>query len=229
MAKKSDATEEKIQAVEEALSKTELFIEKNQKIIMIAVGVIIVVLLGYFGFKKFYLAPREKEAQSQMFMAQIYFEQDAFDKALNGDGNNVGFLSIMDDYSITKSAELAHYYAGICYLKKGQFEKAIEYLEDFSSDDEFIGPMALGAIGDANIELGKTDQALKYYIKAAEKRKNDLTSPNFYLKAGWTYEKKGDYKNALDIYKKIQTEFPKSAVAREIDRYIARAEGMLEK
>ncbi|MCK9617910.1 MAG: tetratricopeptide repeat protein [Lentimicrobiaceae bacterium] len=228
MAKKTDATEEKIQAVEDALGKTELFIEKNRKIISIVIGIILVVLLGYFGFKKFYLAPREKEAQSQMFMAEKYFEQDSLDKALNGDGNYSGFLKIIEDYSITKSANLAHYYTGICFLKKGQFEKAIDYLEDFNGDDEFVAPMAVGALGDAYMELGKTDKALAYYIKAAEKKTNDLTSPAFYFKVALTYEKMKDYQKALDTYKKIQTEFPKSAVARDIERYIARAEGMLE-
>lgn len=171
MAKKTDKTEERIVAVEEAFSKTEQFIEKNQKIILIVVGAIIVVVLGYFGFKRIYLAPREKEAQSQMFMAEKYFETDSLTKALKGDGNYLGFLDIIDQYKFTRSANLSHYYAGICYLKKGEFQNAIDQLNKFSSGDELVGPMAIGAIGDAYMELNNTDKAIDYYLKAANKKR----------------------------------------------------------
>jgi tetratricopeptide (TPR) repeat protein len=226
MAKKADNTEEKIQVVEEALGKTELFIEKNQKLLTIIIGAIVLIVLGYFGFQRFYIAPREKEAQSQMFMAQKYFEQDSLKKALNGDGNYLGFLSIIDDYSMTSAANLSHYYAGIIYLKQGDFNTAIKQLKKFSSDDEFIGPMATGAIGDAYMELKDTQKAIDSYLKAADQKKNDLTSPQFLLKAGWALELAGNYSKAAETYKRIQKDFPTSMESRDIEKYIARAEGM---
>ena len=229
MAKKIDKTEERIVAVEEAFSKTEQFIEKNQKLILILVGAIIIVVLGYFGFKRLYLAPREKEAQSQMFMAEIYFETDSLTKALKGDGNYLGFLDIIDQYKFTKSANLSHYYAGICYLKKGEFQNAIDQLGDFSSGDEMIAPMAIGAIGDAFMELNNTDKAIDYYLKAADKRKNDLTSPMFLMKAGMAYELEGKNDLALKTYMRIKTEFARTNEGRDIDKYIARLNGLLKK
>jgi len=229
MAKKIDKTEERIVAVEEAFSKTEQFIEKNQKIILIVVGAIILVVLGYFGFKRLYLAPREKEAQSQMFMAEKYFEMDSLTRALKGDGNYLGFLDIMDQYKFTKSANLSHYYAGICYLKKGEFQNAIDHLSDFSSDDELIGPMAIGALGDAYLELNNTDKAIDCYLKAADKRKNDLTSPMFLMKAGMACELAGKNDLALKTYMRIKTEFSRTNEGREIDKYIARLNGLVKK
>lgn len=226
MAKKADNTEEKIQVVEEALGRTELFIEKNQKLLTIIIGAIVLVVLGYFGFQRFYIAPREKEAQSQMFMAQKYFEQDSLKKALNGDGNYLGFLSIIDDYSMTTAANLSHYYAGLIYLKQGDFNTAITQLKKFSSDDEFIGPMATGAIGDAYMELKDTKKAIDYYLKAADQKTNDLTSSQFLLKAGWALELSGDYNKAAETYKRIQKEFPKSMESRDIEKYIARSEAL---
>jgi tetratricopeptide (TPR) repeat protein len=177
MAKKIDNTEEKIHAVEEALSKSEKFIEKNQKILTIIIGSAIVIVLGVFAFQKLYIAPREKAAQGQMFMAQKYFESDSLNKALNGDANFPGFLTVIDEYGMTKAANLSKYYAGIIYLKQGKYEDAISYLKKFDSDDEFVGPMATGAIGDANLELGKKDEAVDYYLKAASQQTNDLTTP----------------------------------------------------
>jgi len=229
MAKKIDKTEERIVAVEEAFSKTEQFIERNQKIILIVVGAMILVVLGYFGFKRLYVAPREKEAQTQMFMAEKYFEMDSLTKALKGDGNYLGFLDIIDQYKFTKSANLSHYYAGICYLKKGEFQNAIDQLSDFSTGDELVAPMAIGATGDAYMELNNTGKAIDYYLKAADKRKNELTSPLFLMKAGMAYELEGKNDQALITYTRIKTEFPKSNEGRDIDKYIARVNGFLKK
>jgi tetratricopeptide (TPR) repeat protein len=229
MAKNIDKTEERIVAVEEAFSKTEQFIEKNQKIILIVVGAIVLVVLGYFGFKKLYVAPREKEAQSQMFMAEKYFEMDSLTKALKGDGNYLGFLDIMDQYKFTKSANLSHYYAGICYLKKGEFQNAINQLSDFSSDEELVAPFAIGAMGDAYMELNNTDKAIDYYLKAADKRKNDLSSPVFLMKAAMACELAGKNDLALKNYLRIKTEFPRSNEGREIDKYISRLSGSVKK
>lgn len=227
--KKVDKTEERIVAVEEAFSKTEQFIEKYQKIIIIVIAVIIVVVLGFFGFRRFYLAPQEKEAQGQMFMAEKYFEQDSLKKALNGDGQYLGFLAIIDEYGITKSANLAHYYAGICYLKLGQFENALTQLDKFKADDEVVGPMAKGAMGDAHMELKQAEKAAGLYMEAAEMRKNDFTSPLFLMKAAWAYEEMANLEKALSIYKRIKEEYPRSNEGREVDKYISYTEGLLKK
>ncbi len=229
MAKKTDKTEDRIVAVEEAFSKTEQFIERNQKIILIVIGVIVVVVLGFFGFKRFYLGPKEKEAQAQMFMAEKYFESDSLNKALNGDGNYPGFLDIIDQYGITQSGDLAHYYAGICYLKKGEFDKAIEHLKKFKSKDEMVSTMAKGAIGDAYMELKDTQKALEYYLKAAEDKKNDFTTPLFLMKAGLTYEELGKYDEALKLYQRIKSDYIRSNEGREIEKYIGRAQGLAKK
>jgi len=228
MAKKSTRAEENIQAVEEALSKTEHFIESNQNPILIGIGILVVVILAYLGFNQFYLKPQEVKAQEQVFMAEKYFEMDSLNLALNGDGLYPGFLDILDDYKWTKPANLANYYAGIIYMKKGEFETAIGYLESFDGDDELVQPMAIGAIGDCYLELGDPDKAVNYYLEAANVSVNDLTSPPFLMKAGWTYEINGEYGKAAETYKKIKTEFSKSQEARDIDKFIAHAEGMIK-
>ncbi|MFA6949504.1 MAG: tetratricopeptide repeat protein [Lentimicrobiaceae bacterium] len=226
MAKKSDNTEEKIMAVEEALSKTEIYIEKNQKMLSIILGAIALIVLGYFGFQRFILVPREKEAQSQMFMAEKYFEQDSLRLALNGDGSYPGFLSIIDDYSMTKSAKLAHYYTGIIYLNEGKYQDAIDHLEKFNTKDVMLAPMAKGAIGDAYMEMGKKDLAAEQYLKAADTYKNDFTTPVFLQKAAWAYEDAGKKDKALEIYNKIKTEYPRSAEARDVDKIITNLKGL---
>jgi tetratricopeptide (TPR) repeat protein len=211
-----------LEELESALTRTEQFIEDNQKIITYVAGGIIILVAAYLGFNKFYLQPKGDEALSQMFMAENYFEKDSFNLAINGDGNYLGFLDIIDDYGMTKSANRAKYYAGISYLNLGEFENAIEYLNDFESDDLLLAPVAEGAKGDAYLELGENDKALKQYKKAYSVSDNELTTPVYMMKAATLLESMDELEDALDLYKGIKEKYPTSTEGSSIDRYIAR-------
>jgi tetratricopeptide (TPR) repeat protein len=228
MSKKKIEDNEPIVDVQEVYSKTEHFVENNKKPLMIVVLAAIVIIGGYFGYKKMIIAPMELEAQSAMFMAEKYFEQDSLQKAVNGDGLNYGFVDIVDEFGGTKSANLAHYYLGICYRNMGEFEMAIEELESFSSDDIMISAVALGAIGDSYMELNDIDKAISYYEKAAAHNANTLTSPMYLFKAGIAYEDNQDFASANKKYKAIKTDYPDSREAQTIDKYIARAEAYIK-
>jgi tetratricopeptide (TPR) repeat protein len=212
-------------AVVDVISKSEQFIEKNQKIILIVIAAILILVGGYFGYKKFYAEPRQETASSEMFAAEQYFKNDDLDKALNGDGKHLGFIAIIDKYGSTKSGNLANFYAGSAYLSKGEYQKAINYLEDFSSKDVFLSTQAKAMIGDCYMELNKTNDAIKFYEKALSNT-NDMTTPFVLFKLGLAYEISKDNKKALESYKRIKTEFPTSMEAREIDKYITRIENL---
>jgi tetratricopeptide (TPR) repeat protein len=229
MAEKKEQTTATTEGVAHALSSVELFFENNKKIITIVLAAIVVLIGGFYLYKKAYVGPMEKEAQEQMFMAERYFERDSFNLALNGDGNNWGFLKIIDEYGITSSANLAHYYAGICYLHLGKFQEAIDQLKKFHSSDKLIRPISYGAMGDAYAELGDYKKALKYYHKAAHKGDNDFTAPIYLMKAAGICELQKNYNEALEIYQTIKKEYPRSTEARLIDKYITRAELLLKK
>jgi len=222
MAKKKTPKEDNLQELESALTKTEQFIEDNQNIITYVVGGIILVVAAYLGFNKFYLQPKEDEALSQMFMAENYFEKDSFNLAINGDGNYLGFLDIIDDYGITKSANRAKYYTGISYLHLGQYEDAIDYLKSFKTKDLLLAPIAEGAQGDAFLELGETEAALKQYKKAYTMSDNELTAPIYMMKAANLLESMDELEDALALYKDIKEEYPTSTEGANIDKYIAR-------
>ena len=225
--KKSQAPD-KLEDVESALSRTERYIEDNQKPLTIIILVLVALVIAFMGYKRFILMPAEKDAQSQMFMAERYFEQDSFNLALYGDGNNIGMLDIIDDYGITKSSELAHYYAGISFLHLGEFELAIEQLEKFSSDDKMISLIAIGAIGDAYLELDEPLKAIGYYEKAATTEDNVFVSPIYLMKAGQVYESQEKFQKALETYQKIKDNYPESQEAEDIEKYIAKAKLMIK-
>lgn len=224
MAKKKAQKDDNLQELESALTKTEHFIEENQKPITYIVGAIVLVVIAFLSFSKFYMQPRQQEAQSQMFMAENYFEKDSFNLAINGDGNYLGFLDIIDDYGMTKSANLAKYYTGISFLYLEQYEDALDYLNDFDTDDLLLGPIAEGAKGDAELELGNTDAALKHYKKAYSMNDNELTSPVYMMKAANLLESMDELEDALAIYQEIKEKYPDSNEGRNIEKYISRVE-----
>ncbi len=210
------------EGVESALTRTERFIEENQKSIIRVVTVLLALTAIFLGVKRFYLLPRDNEARSQMFVAEQYFETDSFNLALYGDGNYSGFIEIMEDYGLTKAANLCQYYAGICYLRLGEFEDALSYLKKFHSRDKMVAPVAEGAKGDAYIELGDMQKGLNYYLRAADKSKNNFTTPIYLMKAAQVHENLQEYGKAIDLYTEIKSEFPDFARNNNIDKYIAR-------
>lgn len=226
MSKNTAENEDLIVDVQEVYSKTETFIENNKKAILIVLVVVIGIPLAYLANNKFRIAPMELEAQSKMFMAEKYFEQDSLQLAINGSGEHYGFIEIADEFSGTKSANLAHYYLGICYRNIGEYEMAIDELKSFSSDDIMISAIALGAIGDSYMELGDLDAGINYYGKAVAHGGNNLTSPIYLFKAGIACEDAQDYSAAADNYNKIKADFPDSREAQTIDKYIARVEAL---
>lgn len=221
--------DQRLENIEETLTKTEQFIFSNQKNISVVVFIVVIAIVGYFAYNKYYVAPKSMEASKQMFAAQRYFELDSLDKALYGDGNISGFLEIVEEFGSTKPGNLANYYAGMCFLNKKDYKQAISFLEDFNGDDHLIAPMATGAIGDANLELGDQKKAVAFYLEAANQDDNNFTAPLFLLKAGNVYELMGKYDDAITTYQRIKTSFAKSKEARNIDKYIARAETLKNK
>ena len=213
---------ENLEEVEHALTTAERFFEANSKIITMIFGAAVVIALLFLATHRFYSLPREAKAKEQIFAAEQYFEKDSFKLALNGDGNFPGFLDIISDYGRTPAGKLARYYAGVSELHLGKYKEAIDFLEDFKTDDLLLGPVAVGATGDAYSELGNREKAVKLYMKAAELNPNAFTSPVYYLKAGILYEALGTKDKALEAYKAIKDKYAESEQGRSIDKYISR-------
>jgi tetratricopeptide (TPR) repeat protein len=223
MAKETKPTQiENLEEVEHALTTAERFFETNSKIISIVFGVAVVIALILLATHRYYSLPREAKAKEQLFTAEQYFEKDSFKLALNGDGNFPGFLDIIHDYSSTAAGNLAQYYAGVSNLHIGKYKDAISYLEDFKTNDLLLGPVSIGAQGDAYSELGEKEKAVKLYLEAAKLNSNAFTSPLYFLKAGNTYEALGTKDKALETYQIIKEKYSESEQGRIIDKYIAR-------
>ena len=225
MAKKEESKDlmENPEVIAERLEGAEHWIEQHPKIVFGILGAIILVVGGYFGFR-YWVGTQEAQAQKDMFQAIRYFESDSLNLAVNGDGNNLGFLQIIDDYRFTQASKLANFYVGAIYLKQGKFKPAILYLEDFSSTDLLVQARAYSLIGDAHMELKEYDDAAKFYMKAADYKANKFFSPTYLMKAALAYEKLNQNDKAKEAYQQIIDQYWNSSEYQNARKYKARLE-----
>lgn len=216
------------------VEKARGFWEDYNKPVTYIGSAIILLIAGWMIYKYMFKIPKEEKGNDIIFVTQKYFTDftNATDsskaliaaKVLNGDGTNPGALKIINNYSGTTAANLCEYYAGACYLHLGQFDKAVKFLKKFDAGDATqIESHALGMLGDANAELNKNDEALSYYKKAANVNKeDDFTSSEFLFRAALFAEATGKTKEAIELFKKVKTDYPLSEKAADVDRYLAK-------
>ncbi|PCJ98272.1 MAG: hypothetical protein COA50_01825 [Flavobacteriaceae bacterium] len=230
LAEHNSATAEVFSTLDESASRSEEWVSKNQNYILGIIGVVALVVLGYLAYTQFVQNPKEASAANEMYYPQQYFDQainiggaqrdSLYNLALNGADGKYGFLDIIEEYSGTNAANLANYSAGMAYLNMQKYQEAINYLEDFSSDDEVLGALAKGGLGDAFVQLDQADDALGYYEKAIRHSNNEYTAPKYLYKAGVTALDLGQKEKALGYFQRIKNEFSSSDEAATIDVFI---------
>lgn len=228
----NSTTAEVFSTLDESASRSEQWVARNQNYILGIIGVIAIGVLGYLAYNQFITKPKIASAANELFYPQQYFDQalnsatekdSLYNLALNGGEGKYGFLDIIDEYKGTPAANLGNYYAGMSYLHMQQYDEAIRYLEQFSSNDAMLGPLALGGIGDAFMQLGQATDAISYYEKAINHNENDYTTPRFLYKAGVTALELGDSNKALQYFERVKEDYSTSTEAGTIDAFIGMA------
>jgi TolA-binding protein len=221
----ADTKKTTVQEVDESkvIEKAKDFWSRFSKPIIYAGSAVILVAGGWLGYKNFIAAPKEKKANEAISRAQSYFAKDSLDLALNGDGANAGFLKVIKNYGGTDAANLAHYYAGAIYLRKEDFNNAIKYLKDFSTDATQVQSAAWRMLGDAYMSTGKKEEGVSYYLKAGKLNdKDEFTSSENLFRAAMAYESMGKLKEAGEVLQSIKQKYPKSEKGMAVDKYLAR-------
>lgn len=212
-------------ALREKIQDSEVFFEKNKKIITYVGGGIVLAILAFFFFK--YQKDQSNEtAQGEMYNAVFAWEKDSLKTALEGDKTNRGLLEVADEYSGTDAGNLASYYAGVAFLKEGKFDEAIEQLGNFKSSDYLLQGLAYSLIGDAYMEKNELPEAINYYKKAANYNPNEAFTPGYLMKLGLAYELNKEFKSASGAYDQLIKDYPASTQVREAKKYMAKAEGL---
>lgn len=219
-----EQNEEKNTEVSGVIAKTQEFIEKNKKALIIVACAIVAVGLGIWAYIGLIANPRQVRASEDMFAAEQYFGEGNFEQALNGNDDFLGFIDIIDEYGCTKSGNLAKLYAGICEINLGKFNEAIDHLDGYKADDIFTKAIAKMLMGDAYAELNDAANASKYYQKAAKESDNVITAPTALWKAGMMELQQGNKAKAKELFQEIKNNYPESTEWNEVDKYIALAE-----
>jgi tetratricopeptide (TPR) repeat protein len=222
-------TAEALNLLEETASKSEQWIEKNSKPLFTSLVVIVVIFLAFLGYNKYIVEPNETEASNELAFPRKYFDEAAtagsgidslLTLGLEGAEGKYGFLDVADSYSGTEAGNIANYYAGISYLQMKQYDKAIEFLSKFDSDNATLNTTAIGAIGDAFSDIDQEEEALEFYEKAASKKANDFLTPLFLYKAGHTALSLKKYSKAEQLFTQIKENYSKSDQGRDIEKFI---------
>ncbi len=217
-------TQANIEEAESSLNTTEKFIEKNRNLFFYGVIGILVIVFGIIGYNRYVRAPQMELAWNEAYKAEFYFEKDSFRLALYGDGFYPGFLDIIDEYRRTPIGNAARYYAGVCYMRMGEFSEAKRQLKQFKSKDPMVGAMAICLIGDAEVQLGNYRKAIGYYLDAEKQASNEFLGPIFLMKAARVHEELEEYAQALNIYKRVDTEYYGTTQQGQVAKFIKRAE-----
>jgi TolA-binding protein len=215
---------ENSEVIAEKVEGVEHWIEQNPRIVFGVLGVIVLIVGGYFGYR-YWTGTQDDLAQKEMFQAVRYFEADSLNLAMNGDGNNLGFKQIIEDYPMTDAGNLANFYAGVISLKQGKFPLAIVYFEDFKSKDEIVQARAYSLTGDAYMEQKKYEEAAAYYSKAADHKPNKFFTPVYLMKAALAYEKLNQNDKAIKKYQQVIDEYFESSEYQNARKYKARLDG----
>ncbi len=205
------------------VAKAKDFWEKYNKPLMIVSVAIILLVGGWYIYQNYFVKPKETKAAEVIFKAEDYYRQDSVLLALNGDGQNWGFLKVIDKYGGTKAGNLARFYAGDCFIKLNENQKAIDQLKKFSTSAKQIQARAYKLMGDAYGDLGKNKEAVEYYKKAGHHFESDATNSAeaLFMAAYLAQRSLNDNKSAIELYKEIKEKFPRTEQARDADNYLA--------
>ena len=217
---KAALQQERQEKIEETVSKTEQFYNENKKTIWGCIIAAAVIALGVLAYNQFYLKPKVAEAQEQAYPAEAAFRAGNFELALNGDGNNYGFVQVIDEYG-SKAGKAMPFYAGVCALQLKDYEAAVDYLKKYKGKDPILAARAQACLGDALAGLERYEEAAAQFEKAAGVSDN-MFAAGYLLKAAVTYEELGANDKALALYETIKDKYPQSMEAYDIDKYINR-------
>ena len=228
-------TAEVFETLDNTASKTEEWVVKYQNLILVAIGSVAIIVLCYLGYQNFIILPKSHEAASELNQAQYYFELAVNDKdsdslyrrALNGGEGKYGFLDIINNYSGTPAANLANYSAGMSYLNLQEYEKAILYLDKFSTEDILLSSLSKGSIGDAFAQLGQFNEAYNYYMEASSLNDNLYSTPKYLYKAAITGSHLGKTSIAIELLERLKKEYPKSNEAQLVKVQIAKMKKLI--
>jgi tetratricopeptide (TPR) repeat protein len=194
------------------------------------IGLILLAVLG--GIVWYFYSQGKANDQAQIELARIrpYYDKSDFATAINGDtaktmgGEPVsGLRHIVEERSGTPAGKIAALFLGNAYLATGEVAKAAEPYETAKeSEAPLVRAAAYAGIAAVQEEQKKHEEAAKSYETAASEDRSELNTAEYLLGAARNYEKAGNKEEAIDIYRRIASQYPTSTVNTEVRMALAR-------
>ena len=196
--------------------KTQFKENKTLRMVTIAVGSVVVLILGYFAYRQFIWKPANEKSKDAYWVGLNYAAKDSVDVAIDELSGTV------KNYDGKEGGELAQFVLARQYMAKGEFQKALNELDGVNLDDTYLSVYAIGLQGDCYSDMKKYGEAMDLYIDAAETNENEKTTPEFLFKAALCAEKISDFSKADELYVRIRDNYKMFGDQKAIDKYIAR-------
>jgi tetratricopeptide (TPR) repeat protein len=214
-----------LEEVNESLSTAAQRIEDNKKYInwaLIAIAAIVLLAVGYiYGIRN----PNLQKAKDEIGKADIALIQGNQEEALKG------YEKVAAEFS-NKPGERAHLNAAIMLYEKGEYEKALKHLQDYSPAGDLIGPASQSLMGDCYVNLKQYDKALAAYDKAISLTKgNESYAPAFMIKKATVLHEQKKYAEEAAIFQSILDDYPQygQISAFNVEKYLERANALAGK
>jgi len=195
---------------------------QTNKATVIGGGVGIILVIGLIIGYVVYSGQQEQEASVLLGMAEQELMMGNYETALYGNDEEftLGFVQIANNYSGTDSGNLAHYYAAVSEFELGNYQDALDYIQDFTPPQGILGVAAISLHANIQLELENFTAAAEQYERAAEWDENSSTTPANLLEAAQAYQRAENMQMAVTHLERIVSEFPNSSQAPRAERML---------
>lgn len=186
-----------------------------------AIGVLLIIagILGYNYIQG------ERDAQAQEFLGAILLEYEKGDYriSLDGIGENIGLLKIVERYGSTAAGNTARFYAGNAFFALKEYDQALEQFEQFRAGRDFLGASATA--GRAAIHELHEEYSLAgdLFRRAADMDANAVRGPYYLRKSAHAYISSREIDLALDVIRQAKENYPEMDLMDEFDYLRGRA------
>lgn len=192
----------------------EFYEEQKRLVTWLGVGAA-VVIAGIFGYR--YIQSAESNRADEALGSILrYYENADYRMALEGTGETLGLLDIIDQFGGTTAGNLARFYAGDALFRLADYEGALENFEQFDASDDIVGASVVAGRASIYEMNGDFERAGELYERAAGMQFNLVHGPRYLMSSARAYIQMEAYDKAQNVLEEIQDQYPDSDLADEV-------------
>ena len=192
-----------------------LYIGNRRLVTGIGVGVIAVIaaIVGY----NYIQGARNIQAQELLGAIILEYESGDHRTALDGTGDILGLIEIVERYGGTPAGNTARFYAGNAHFSLEEYDLALEQFDRFNAKDDFLGASVTAGRAAIHELQGDYRRAADLFVRAAEMDDGSARSPYYLRSAARAYLESGDFDEAEEVVHEVRENYPETDLIDEFD------------